>query len=581
MRIRDIRLENNHIIFPGDSLHDVAGKFSVSGMTRLPVVSAGKYRGLADIFKFTGNLPDFNLDDCIVDVPPAGYDSEIESLVSPDLPVVPVVDDSGIFAGYADRDTLMRNLGEEGNPGNMIGFYRQMEEEYRAIFEYSYDGIFISDGNGKVVRINKACEDMEGIVSEEVVGKSVEQLLKEGYYSNSVTLEVLKKKIPVTQLQRAKNGRRIMCTGVPVFKDGRIIRVVINSRDISELSHLEKELEKTRRQSEKLRTQVELLEKEIIQGEKLVYKSSRMQEIMKTINHVALFDSTILLTGESGVGKEMMARLVHRRSSRSSAPFIKVDCGSIPPTLFESELFGYEKGAFTGAEKKGKIGLIELADKGTLFIDEVGELPLELQVKLLRFIQDKEIVKVGGKNTIPIDARIIAATNRDLIGMVESGKFRKDLYYRLNVIPVVIPPLRDRKEDVFILINYFLEKFNKKFNTEKEMDLECLEVLENYTWPGNVRELENMVERLIVLSSEKRITAADLPRSVREYRYSEKVFSPINPGDTYRSAMLKVERKLLSDAMNRASTVKEMADILGLDKSSVSRKLKKHGITLR
>ncbi len=461
-----------------------------------------------------------------------------------------------------------------------INFYKQMEEEYRAIFEYSYDGIFISDGNGKVVRINKACESMEGIVSNEVVGKSVEQLLEEGYYTNSVTLEVLEKKIPVTQLQRAKNGRRIMCTGVPVFKDGNIIRVVINSRDISELSLLEKELQITKKQSEKLRTQVALLEKEIVQAEKLVYKSSRMREIVNTINHVARFDSTILLTGESGVGKELLARSVHSMSSRSDSSFIKVDCGAIPASLFESELFGYEKGAFTGAGKSGKMGLIEMADKGTLFIDEVGELPLELQVKLLRFIQDKEIVKVGGKSPVFVDARIIAATNRDLVLMVKEGTFRKDLYYRLNVIPMQIPPLRQRKEDIFYLIHYFMERFNKKFGTKKEFDTECLEALEEYPWPGNVRELENMVERLIVLSTGKRITLSDLPRLFQDTNHSQGVVAPLTQEDSYHSVMMQVERNLLIEAMRKTSTLTEMGKILGLDKSSISRKMKKHGLRL-
>lgn len=460
-------------------------------------------------------------------------------------------------------------------------FYKQMEEEYRTIFEYSYDGIFISDGQGKVVRINKACEMMEGIKSDEVVGKSVKQLLEEGYYNNSVTLEVLKKKIPVTQLQRAKNGRRIMCTGVPIFKDGKITRVVINSRDISELSLLEKELQRTRKQSEKLKTQVELLEKEITSGKVIVYQSRIMQEIMSTVMHVAKFDSTLLITGESGVGKEMIARLVHEKSSRSDSPFVKVDCGAIPATLFESELFGYEKGAFTGAERQGKIGLVELADTGTLFIDEVGELPLDLQVKLLRFIQDKELVRVGGKSTIPIDARIIAATNRDLHEMVENGSFRKDLYYRLNVIPLVIPPLRDRREDIFVLINYFMKKFNKKFKTDKQLDIESLEILEDYSWPGNVRELENMIERLIVLSRGNKINESDLPRGIRNGGYSGSLLSGSNSGDTYKTTMMRFEKKLLKDVMEKSQNINGMAKILGLDKSTVSRKLRKHGIKLK
>ncbi len=461
---------------------------------------------------------------------------------------------------------------------NIAEYYKQLEEEYRAIFEYSYDGIFISDGDGKVVRINKSCETMEGIKSQDVVGKSIKQLLDEGYYNNSVTLEVLEKKIPVTQLQIAKNGRKLMCTGVPIFKDGRITRIVINSRDISELTLLEKELQRTLIHSEKLRTQIEMLEKKIIHGENLVFKSTSMHDVMKTIMHVAKFDSTLLLTGESGVGKEMAAHLVHRKSHRNRASFVKVDCGAIPNALFESELFGYDKGAFTGAERQGKIGLIELADKGTLLIDEIGELPLKQQVKLLRFIQDREIVRVGGKKPIPVDTRIIAATNKDLFSMVESGTFRKDLYYRLNVIPLLIPPLRERREDIFALIQFFLDKFNKKFETSKELDKESFEILEEYNWPGNVRELENMIERLIVLSAGQKISKADLPGYISDNHYSNKLLLKIKQEDTYHTTLWKVEEELLMNAMKQSQSLREMSKILRLDKSSVSRKLKKHGI---
>ena len=468
----------------------------------------------------------------------------------------------------------------EKNAVNMMEYYKQLEEEYRAIFEYSYDGIFISDGDGKVVRINKSCEIMEGIKSSDVVGKNIVQLLDEGYYNNSVTLEVIKKKTSVTQLQIAKNGRRLMCTGVPIFRNGRIKRIVINSRDISELTLLEKELQETRINSEKLQSRVEILEKKINYEEYPVFESIGMQDIMNTIVHVAEFDSTLLLTGESGVGKEMIARLVHRKSQRNKASFIKVDCSAIPAALFESELFGYEKGAFTGAERQGKIGLIELADKGTLLIDEVGELPLEQQVKLLRFIQDREIIKVGGKKTISVDTRIIAATNRDLLSMVESGSFRKDLYYRLNVIPMVIPPLRDRKEDIFVLIQFFLDKFNKKFGIDKALDKESLEILEAYRWPGNVRELENMMERLIVLSSGRKISKNDLPGVVSKDHDSHKLLSQIKQGDTYRTTFFKVEKELLMNALRRSKNLREMSKILGLDKSSISRKLKKHGIKI-
>ncbi|MEA1911946.1 MAG: sigma 54-interacting transcriptional regulator, partial [Spirochaetota bacterium] len=352
------------------------------------------------------------------------------------------------------------------------------------------------------------------------------------------------------------------------FKDNKITRIVINSRDISELTLLEKKLHKTLIQSEKLRSHIELLEKEFIHTGNLIFKSSSMQDVMNTIMHVAEFDSTLLLTGESGVGKEMAARFVHSKGPRKKASFIKVDCGAIPSALFESELFGYEKGSFTGAGHQGRIGLLELADKGTLLIDEVAELPLLQQVKLLRFIQDKEIVKVGGKETIPVDTRIIAATNKDLFSMVKSGTFRKDLYYRLNVVPLIIPPLRERREDIFVLIQFFLDKFNKKFGTVKKMDKECFEILEEYNWPGNVRELENMIERLIVLSSNQEISKDDLPEYVRGLHNYNKLQSKYKQGDTYRATFWKTEAELLVNVMKQSHSLREMSEILELDKSS-------------
>ncbi len=583
MTIQDFTLYNDYIVTTEMSLPDILSLFLGSRKTELVVLEGPLLRGLVNIFSFLTHYPS----------PSSLQASLLQKHVSARLTdppemfwninqqIIPVTREDGLFIGYVHKDDIITSLVQTGGASHLAEYYKQLEEEYRAIFEYSYDGVFISNGQGKVVRINKACEIMEGIKSAEVVGKSVKQLLDEGYYTNSVTLEVLKKKVPVTQLQRAKNGRRIMCTGVPIFKNGEINRVVINSRDISELTLLEKELQETKIQSEKLRNQVEHLEKEILYDDNLVFKSEHMFEIMKTVLHVAEFDSTLLLTGESGVGKEMIARLVHRKSKRKEAPFIKVDCGSIPSALFESELFGYEKGAFTGAERHGKIGLLELSDKGTLFFDEIGDLPLEMQVKLLRFMQDKEIIKVGGKKAIPVDTRIIAATNRDLVSMVETGDFRKDLYYRINVIPLVVPPLRDRKEDVFVLLQFFLDKFNRQFGINKELDTETLEILEDYSWPGNVRELENLTERLMVLSSENKIHVSDLPAVLRDGFSRQKLFSGITYTDTYRSVMSKVERKLLMEVRNKSGNLKEMSIILGLDKSSVSRKLKKHGIPLR
>jgi len=568
MKIHDFHLYKDCIDISEISPQTVLSHFTTSGTTQLPVVEDVQLKGIADLFLFLSGYPSWSLTESITaDYVTAHLEDSADVFWNTHQQIIPVLDSGSEFIGYVRGEDI-------------VGGTVQLEDEYRAIFEYSYDGVFISDGQGKVVRINKACEIMEGIESSEVVGKSVQELLDEGYYTNSVTLEVLKKKVPVTQLQRARNGRRIMCTGVPVFKNGRINRVVINSRDISELTLLEKELHETKKQSEKLRNQVKHLEKEMFTDDQLVFKSESMGEIVKTLLDIAPFDSTLLLTGESGVGKEMIARLVHRKSRRKASPFIKVDCGSIPSSLFESELFGYEGGAFTGAERKGKTGMLELADRGTIFFDEIGELPLDLQVKLLRFMQDKEIVRVGGKKTVPVDTRIIAATNKDLTSMVDSGEFRKDLYYRINVIPLVIPPLRDRKDDIFVLLTFFLDKFNRQFGINKELDTETLEVLEEYSWPGNVRELENLTERLMVLSRGEKIRVSDLPRVMQREPYVRNLFSHGFSGATYRSIMASVEKKLLIDTMEKSGTIKEMARILGLDKSSISRKLKKHGIRL-
>ncbi len=584
MFIKDFTFNTRYSLAPDSSPAEILNLFIRSQEKHLPIVADTKLHGVCDFFLFLKGKEreDIHRGECMLDhyvsVQP---EDSAGKFVSVDQSVLPVVGEGGLYQGYVrTRDILSRLVLSDNSSAYLAEYYKQLEEEYRAIFEYSYDGIFISDGKGNVVRINKACEAMEGIDSGEVVGKNVRQLLEEGYYNNSVTLEVLKKKIPVTQLQRAKNGRRLMCTGVPIFKNGEIVRVVINSRDISELTLLEKELQETRIQSEKLKSQVELLEKEIPHDDHLVFKSSIMHEIMNTLLHVAEFDSTLLVTGESGVGKEMIARFVHRKSKRRNAPFIKVDCGAIPTALFESELFGYDKGAFTGAERTGKRGLLELADGGTVFFDEIGELPLALQVKLLRFMQDKEIVKVGGKETIPVNTRIIAATNRDLAGMVESGRFRKDLYYRLNVIPLVVPPLRDRREDVFVLIHFFLHKFNTQFGFKRELDKESLEILEEYSWPGNVRELENLMERIIVLSHEHMIGVDDLPRGLREEYSTKKLLTGAAPGETYRETLLRVEKELLINAAGDSRNLREMAEKLGLDKSTVSRKLKKYGISL-
>ncbi len=461
-----------------------------------------------------------------------------------------------------------------------LKYYKELQEEFNAIFQSSYDGIYIVDGKGVTLRLNPACERIEGIRMEEAVGKHMQELIDEGFYSESVSLKVLERKEPVTILQKVKNGKEVIATGTPVFKDGKIIRVVVNSRDITELNQMKRELREMHLLAEKYQSELELLRWEQVQADNLIVRSPEMKKVIQLALHVASVDSTVLIQGETGVGKDVISKFIHRNSKRRNGPFIKIDCSAIPETLLESELFGYEKGAFTGARKEGKMGLIELANEGTLFLDEIGELPLSLQAKLLRMIQDHEILRIGGEKPIPIDIRIISATNRNLKEMVEKKEFREDLYYRLNVVPMTIPPLRERKEDIYPLIMNHLDQLNKKYGLKKKIEPEALECLIQYDWPGNIRELENMIERLIVTTNTEMIKIENLPSNIKSNRYQTKDMN-FDKISSLKKAVDDYEKEILVYVMEKSKNTQEMANLLGIDRSTVRRKLKKHKIKLK
>ena len=286
-----------------------------------------------------------------------------------------------------------------------------------------------------------------------------------------------------------------------------------------------------------------------------------------------------MLTGESGVGKGVIAKLLHENGSRKEYPFIKVNCGAIPENLIESELFGYESGAFTGSRKNGKKGLFETADKGTIFLDEISELPLNLQVKLLQVIQEREITRVGGVESIPIDVRIISATNRDLMPLVHGGKFREDLYYRLNVVPISIPPLRERPEDIIPMIRIFLNQNNIKMKEHKEIDSKTIAILMKYSWPGNVRELQNIIERLVITTKGTTILPENLPGFILETAGS---IDPDNAGllptGSLKEALDRAEREILLNAQKQYKTTRAMAKALGVSQPTIVRKLQKYAI---
>lgn len=573
MRINELKLNNRAFIDAREKDREtILGIYEANKITQLPVIEQKKVVGILDLFEF------LKMQDTQIDVKKVmktrivvGKEKQqLSDFTFLSQMILPVVDDEGDYLTYITREELQYQL--------QCQHYKELKEEYDAIFDSSYDGIYITDGEGVILRANKACERIEGIILEEVMGKHVQELVDAGIYSDAVSLKVLEKRTPVTILAKAKNGKEHMLTGNPVIKDGEIVRVVINSRDITELNHIKRELLKTRELTEKYQTELELLRQEQTKLENIVVNSPAMRKIIDMTIHVAKVDSTVLIQGESGVGKEIIAKLIHRNSDRKKGPFIKINCGAIPESLMESEFFGYEKGAFTGASKTGKPGLVELANEGTLFLDEIGEMPLNLQVKLLRVIQDWEILRVGGKKTIPVNARIIAATNRDLSEMVREKKFREDLFYRLNVVPVFVPALRERKEDIEPLIGHFLNKFNSKYKLDKRISQEAIDCLIDYDWPGNVRELENLMERLIVTTSEDRIEVRHLPELIKERRH--KGGFDLSNLKTYKETMDSYEKNLLLHVMNQSSSTQEMAELLGLDRSTIRRKLKKHKIKI-
>ena len=448
-----------------------------------------------------------------------------------------------------------------------------------AIIESSYDGLWICDGEGKVLKINRASEKINGVNAEDVVGRNVKELVREGYFDKSVTLEVLKKKKRVSLLQNLNNGKTLLVTGNPIFIDGKLEYVVTNDRDITELIHLKEELEESRKTSLKYyRKLQDALKKGQDEESSIIFCSKLMRSIQETIQNVSEVDVTVFLQGESGVGKSRLAKMIHTLSERSKGPFIHVNCGAIPENLLESELFGYVKGAFTGARKEGKPGMVEMANRGTLFLDEITELPLNLQVKLLHFLDSGIIKRVGDTKERKVNVRIIAASNRDIAQYVKAKRFREDLYFRLNIVPIVIPPLRDRQEDIPLLIAYFLERFNDKYKKDVTISPEAVDLLCRYSFPGNIRELSNILERLVVMSRNTQIEVGDLPDYVKE-----DMLVPIEGNSsagpvktTLKNVMAEYEKNILKQAMTVCRTQLELAAFLGVSQPTIARKLRQY-----
>lgn len=487
----------------------------------------------------------------------------------------PIYDNGQICGAVA----VFQDISDLESVGQELEAVKELNLELDAIINNSYDGIWVTDGQGKTLRVNKNYVKFSGISAKEVIGRNVQELVNEGYYSDSATVHVLQKNETVTVMHDIRTGKRAMVTAVPVFNaEGDIWRVVANVRDITELLNLKEKLEEATQLSRRYQEELEQLKLSSSSYEGMVVCSLSMKKVLIAAIRVSKVNSIVLLLGESGVGKGVVAEIIHQAGNRKNGPFIKINCGAIPENLIESELFGYEKGAFTGSLKEGKCGLMELANCGTLFLDEIGELPLLLQVKLLQVIQDQQFFRVGGRELVKMNVRIIAATNADIKRMVAEGKFREDLYYRLNVVPIMIPPLRERKDDIAMLTAHFLKSFNQKNGFNKRISSEVINCLINYDWPGNVRELENLIERLIVMSEEERITVQDLPPQLQHFSMTgiESVMTETLP---LKQAVEQFEMRLLAEAFEHHKSFRKAARYLGLDHSTLVRKAQKYGLT--
>lgn len=456
-----------------------------------------------------------------------------------------------------------------------MAYVKNLNTDLQGILSSIYDEILVLDENGVLLRYSgNLIKDFWEIDKEQLIGLNLMELEHEGTFFSAIVKMVIERKRKVSVTQESRSGKNVLAVGNPIFDDkGKLERIVIALRDVTETMLLKEELLQAKKMSEKYKKELEHLrdQKQYGKSRQLIYASEQIEKVMKYIHKIAGTSSTVLLTGESGVGKEVFARTIYELGARSSKPFVKVNCGAIPETLLESELFGYEKGAFTGANSNGKPGYFRMAHKGVLFLDEIGEMPLNLQVKLLRVLQEREIIPVGGSEVVEVDVQIIAATNKNLEKMVEEGTFREDLYYRLNVIPVAIPPLRDRPEDIPLIGLHFLQTFNEKYQRNAQLSQDALDLLESYSWPGNVRELQNIIERLVVTADEDLIEAHHITPLLKKGKkqYLKQRLTKIMP---LKEATRAMEEQLIKMAMDEYKTTSMAAKMLGVSQSTISRK---------
>jgi PAS domain S-box-containing protein len=454
-----------------------------------------------------------------------------------------------------------------------------LNQQLKTIFKASHDGIWVCDGQGKVIDINEASEKLNGIHAADIIGKNVIDLVKGGLFDRSVTLEVLETKRQVSVIQKIKRTEKLLlATGTPAFDDdGHIFLVVVNERDMTQLNAIQKQLENSRMVTEKYKDKLAELSLLELKDQEIVAEDKKMRQVLHLALKLAhLSASDILILGESGTGKGLLAKFIHKNSHRNKKPFIQINCATLPEYLLEAELFGYEKGAFTGARQEGKAGLFELAHEGTLFLDEIGDLPHSLQAKLLKYLDDHEVMRLGGLKAKKIDCTIIAATNRDIEGLVQEKRFRRDLFFRLNTFTIRIPPLRERIDDIFELVSFYMKKYGKTYGLNRRISPDALKLLQAYPFPGNVRELKNVIKKAVLMSETHfvdEVIYQGLPSGMCAFMTS---VDDSSQEKGLAGQMLNLEKDILQHAMRCCRTTREMARFLKISQPSIVRKLKKH-----
>ena len=466
---------------------------------------------------------------------------------------------------------------------------------FEAILDEMSDGIYITDRAGTTICVNRMYEQLTGLRKDDIRGRDVRDLVGSGVFDIALNPEIVRTGKPTTHVQHLKDGKTLVLSGYPVFDDDGGLRFVVTfARDITLMTRLNDQINRQRSLVSQTAGQIEYVaRRQLLKSQSPTFASQSMKRVITLVDRVAPTDATVLILGETGVGKDVIARLVHNKSSRRDKLMLKVDCGGISETLTESEMFGYVGGAFTGASSKGKAGYFEIANGSTVFLDEIGELPLSMQTRLLRVLQDGEIVRVGSSQPRKVDVRVIAATNKNLKECVDAGTFRRDLYYRLNVAVLEIPPLRERRDDIAPLAKSFLEEFSAKYHKNLHfMDI-TLEMMRNYSWPGNVRQLVNTIERAVNIAQGEILEPRHLPENILMAETGKEVVpsfftdTPHIPGasaipqDTVKSVRhhKKPTKDMLLQAIeNCDGNISVACTELGISRSTIYRYMRKFGI---